>query len=146
MKTAEIGRVGIRQQCIRWGCSLLRSLLGSGFPGTRFGRTRSISTPSSPAANTGSRNMLYQSIAVIASQIETTEEELFDLQSRGWISTVEKNGIIFIPGRNEYKARFILHLRHKLRLTDEEIIRVLAAGAPPYPLKDIPGILRRSVP
>ena len=90
--------------------------------------------------------MPYQLIAIMASQIESTEEELLDLQRRGWISTVQKNGMVFILRRHEYKARFILHLRYKLRLTNEEISRVLEVQEPPYELKDVPGILRRGVP
>jgi len=90
--------------------------------------------------------MAYQSIANIARRIETTEAELMRMEGQGWISTVEKDGMIFLPGKHEYKARFILRLRHQWRLSDADITLVLDAQAPPYSLKDVPAILGREMP
>jgi len=90
--------------------------------------------------------MAYQSITTIASRIETTEAELIQLQKQGWISTVEKDGMVFLPGKHEYKARFILHLRHQWRLSDADIARVLDVQEPPYSLKDVAAILGRKMP
>ena len=84
-------------------------------------------------------------IAYVASRISTTENELRDFATRGWISTKEENGNVFVSGRHEYKARFILHLRHRLGLTNEEIARVLDVQEAPYSLKDVPAILGRKL-
>jgi len=84
-------------------------------------------------------------LAMVASRIATTEDELRDLASHQWIATTEERGAECISGRNEYKARFVLHLRHRLGLTDEEIERVLDIQEPPYCLKDVPAILGRKV-
>ena len=90
--------------------------------------------------------MSYQPIDVVASRIEATEAEMTQLVRRGWISTTEKNGIVFVAGKFEYKARFILRLRQQWSLTDEEIGRVLDVQEPPYSLKDVPRILGRKLP
>jgi hypothetical protein len=52
-----------------------------------------------------------------------------DFEQRRWISCVKKNGSVFLSSRDEYKAKFILHLRC-LRLTDEEIGKVMDAEEP----------------
>ena len=82
-------------------------------------------------------------LALIASRIATTEDELREMASHQWISTTEVQGAEFISGKNEYKAKFILHLRHKLGLTNKEIERVLHVQKPPYSLKDVPATLGR---
>jgi hypothetical protein len=87
----------------------------------------------------------YQSIETVARSLKASETDLLDLEQRTWIRSVAKNGIVFISGRDAYKARFILHLR-RLRLTDEEIGRVLEAKDPPYSLADVPKVLGRPVP
>lgn len=89
--------------------------------------------------------MRHQSISATAAALSATEAELNELHGQGWISTVEKNGIVFVSEQQGYKARFILHLRHKLSLTNDEIALVLDAEEPPYSLKDVPGILGREV-
>jgi hypothetical protein len=63
---------------------------------------------------------------------------------QGWISVADKDGNLFLTGREEYKAKFILHLRRKLNLNDVEIAKVLAAEKPPYSLADVPAIVGRS--
>jgi len=86
-----------------------------------------------------------QPIALVAARIETTQEELHELASRQWISTATVHGDEFISGKNEYKARFVLHLRHKLGLTNEEIEMVLDHQSPPFSLKEVGTILGREV-
>ena len=70
-----------------------------------------------------------------------TAEKLWEFQGFGWISIVEKNGIHFIRGHHEYKAKFILHLQKVLKLTPDQISAVLLAQAPAYSLKDVDRIL-----
>jgi|ERR1035437_3983392 hypothetical protein len=76
-----------------------------------------------------------------AKRLNVTAEKLWELQGFGWISIVEKNGMHFIPGHHEYKAKFILHLQNVLKLTPHQISTVLLADAPPYSLKDVSRIL-----
>ncbi len=87
----------------------------------------------------------YQSFSAVARNLKASESELLDLEQRSWIRRVTRNGSVFLSGRDAYKARFILHLR-RLRLTDDEIGRVLDAKDPPYSLEDVPNVLGRPVP
>jgi hypothetical protein len=77
----------------------------------------------------------------VAERLNVTAEKLWELQGLGWISIVEKNGIHFIRGHHEYKAKFILHLQNVLKLTPQQISIVLLAEEPPYSCKDIDRIL-----
>jgi hypothetical protein len=83
----------------------------------------------------------YRPLAATARNIQTDEETLLEFQRQGWIEVVDKNGGSFISGQDEYRSRFILHLRKKLRLTDREIGIVLANSKPPYSVKDVSSIL-----
>ena len=87
----------------------------------------------------------YQLLATVAHNLKVTENDLLDLEQRGWIRSVAKNGNVFLSGRDAFKARFIFHLR-RLRLTDDEIGRVLDTQDPPYSIAEIPQILGRPVP
>ncbi len=77
----------------------------------------------------------------VAERLNVTAEKLWEFQSLGWISIVEKNGVHFIRGHHEYKAKFILHLQNGLKLTPQQISTVLLAEEPPYSCKDIDRIL-----
>lgn len=83
-------------------------------------------------------------LSSVAKKIASSEEELLGLADREWITPVAKGRFVYISGRDEYKARFILHLRHRLNLSDEDIQRVLDVQSPPYSLKDVPAALRQS--
>ena len=76
----------------------------------------------------------------VAERLNVSPEKLWELQGFGWISIVEKNGMHFIRGHHEYKAKFILHLQNILKLTPQQISAVLA-DEPPYSLKDVGRIL-----
>ena len=76
-----------------------------------------------------------------AGRLNVTVEKLWELQGFGWISIVEKNGMHFLQGHHEYKAKFILHLQNVLKLTPQQISAVLLADNPPYSLKDVGRIL-----
>lgn len=77
----------------------------------------------------------------VAVRLNVTPEKLWELQGFGWISIVEKNGMHFIRGHQEYKAKFILHLEEVLKLNPQQISLVLLACEPPYSLKDVDRIL-----
>jgi len=80
----------------------------------------------------------------VAHRLKASEGDLMDFEQRRWISCVKRNGSIFLSSRDEYKAKFILHLQ-SLRLTDEEIGKVLDAEDPPYSLSRVPNIIGRPV-
>jgi hypothetical protein len=77
----------------------------------------------------------------VAVRLNVTPEKLWELQGFGWISIVEKNGLHFIPGHHQYKAKFILHLQNVLKLTPQQISAVLLVEEPPYSLRDVGRIL-----
>jgi DNA-binding transcriptional MerR regulator len=87
----------------------------------------------------------HQSLATVARNLKVSESDLLDLEQKGWICRVAKNGSSFLSGRDALKARFIFHLR-RLGLTNDEIRRVLDTQDPPYSLAEIPQILGRPVP
>jgi len=84
---------------------------------------------------------MYTRVDGAAERLNVTVEKLRDLESFGWISVVERNGVLYIPRRHEYKAKFILHLQQVRNLDPRQISRVLFAEEPPYSLKDIDRIL-----
>jgi len=86
----------------------------------------------------------YQPLSIVAHRLKVSEPDLMDFEQRRWISSVKKNGSVFLSSRDEYKAKFILHLRC-LRLTDEEIGKVMDSEEPPYSLARIPNIIGRPV-
>jgi len=77
-------------------------------------------------------------------RLNVSAEKLWELQGFGWISIIEKNGLLFIPEHHEYKAKFILRLQQVLRLTPPEISEVLLAEDLPYSLNDANRILAKS--
>jgi hypothetical protein len=88
----------------------------------------------------------HQSLSTVALNLKVSESDLLDLEEHSWISSVAKNGIVFLSGREAFKARFILHLR-RLDLTDSEITRVLEVQTPgSYSLAALPQILGRPIP
>jgi hypothetical protein len=85
----------------------------------------------------------YRRLTVAARNLQATEDTLIDFNRAGWIDVTVKDGCQFISGQDEYRARFILHLRQKLELTDKEIGIVLSNEKPPYSLDQVPSILAR---
>lgn len=88
----------------------------------------------------------YTQLDRVAQKLNVTVEKLRILQSFGWISIAEKNGIPFIRADHEYKAKFILHLQYVLKLAPQQISTVLLAQEPPYSLQDVPQILAGTPP
>jgi hypothetical protein len=83
----------------------------------------------------------YRALATAAQHIHASEEVLLEFGSAGWIDVVRKNGLLFISGQDEYRARFILHLRQKLMLDNKQILIVLTYQEPPYSLDQVPDLL-----
>lgn len=79
-----------------------------------------------------------------ARALNTTPETLCEFESLGWISTVAKNGNRYLAGREEYKARFILSLRQRLRLDKQQISEVLQEQAPPYSFEEAAHLLAQT--
>ena len=85
----------------------------------------------------------YRPLAVTAANARTDEKTLFEFNREGWIEVIFKDERAFISGQDEYRSRFILHLREKLKLTDEQIGIVLANAKPPYSVDNVAAILAR---
>jgi hypothetical protein len=88
----------------------------------------------------------YRSLETAARRAQTTEATLVEFGSAGWIEFISKEGRIYISSQEEYKCRFILHLRSKLGLSDKQIGTVLAKAKAPYSLEQVGEILRRYWP
>lgn len=85
--------------------------------------------------------MTYLPVSTAAKNVGADEQTLLEFQRAGWISVVEKDGCSFVNAREEYRCRFILHLRRKLKLSNKEIEIVLAHERSPYSLDQVPTIL-----
>jgi hypothetical protein len=88
----------------------------------------------------------YQQISWVATELKTDTATLLDFSRRGWINTVEKNGSVFIASSQRYRARYILYLRQKKSLSDDEIELLLSVQRPPYSAADVDRILREHRP
>jgi hypothetical protein len=85
----------------------------------------------------------YRSLETAAGNIGAPLATLVEFTQAGWIHVVLKNGSTFVSGQDEYLAKFILHMRQKLKLTNEEIGVVLDNQEAPYSLDGVPAILAR---
>jgi hypothetical protein len=88
----------------------------------------------------------YRTLATTARNAQTTEATLIEFGAAGWIEVVSKDGHTFISSQDEYRSRFILHLRKKLGLSDKQIGLVLADLKAPYSLEQVAEILGRVRP
>jgi len=84
----------------------------------------------------------FQPTSRAATGLLTDEATLLDFAGKGWIKIVEKNGAAFIAADQCYRARYILHLRQKKHLRDEQIEIVLSVQRPPYSSADVEQLLR----
>jgi hypothetical protein len=85
----------------------------------------------------------YRPLDVAAKNARTNEATLLEFGRTGWIEVVSKEGHPYVSAQDEYRSRFILHLRQKLRLTDQQIGTVLANAKAPYAVDQVPEILAR---
>lgn len=88
----------------------------------------------------------YQPMSQAAAALLTKVETLVDFDRKGWITTVEKNGAVFLAADQRYRAKFILHLRDKKHLSDDQIELVLSVQRPPYSAAQVDEILRQHAP
>jgi hypothetical protein len=84
----------------------------------------------------------YIQVEDAARTLGTPTEELRQFEQLGWITTVEKDGVSYLRGHQEYRARFILDLRRRRRLRAEQIDKVLAAQKPPFNMTDVDRTLK----
>lgn len=87
--------------------------------------------------------MPQQALSIAARALKIEETTLLEFGRKSWIKTTEKGGLTYIDGHGRYKARYILHLRNRLHLTDEQIGAVLSVQEPPYSVEEVDGILAR---
>ena len=88
----------------------------------------------------------YRQISWAATGLLTDVATLLDFDRRGWITAVEKEGALFLSAAERYRARYILHLRRKKCLSDEQIELVLSVQQPPYSTAEVDEILREHAP
>ena len=88
----------------------------------------------------------YRSLETAARHLQATEATLLEFGGAGWIEVIHQEGYIYISGHDEYKCRFILHLRQKLGLSNKQIGIVLAKAKAPYSPEQVVDILGRHRP
>ena len=88
----------------------------------------------------------FQQLSLAATGLKTEVATLQDFARRGWVKTVEKNGSVFIAADQRYRAKFILSLRSKKHLSDQQIDLVLSVQRPPYSMAEVDEILRENAP
>jgi hypothetical protein len=83
----------------------------------------------------------YRSLETAARQVHATEDTLIEFGRAGWIEFVSREGHIYLSSQDEYKCRFILHLRLKLGPSDKEIGIVLTKAKAPYSTQQVAEVL-----
>lgn len=68
---------------------------------------------------------------------------LEEFSSRGWIAFSEHCGVVYLRGHQEYRAKFILHLRDRLHLSPAQISKVLRHQTAPYSTATVAEVLAR---
>lgn len=86
---------------------------------------------------------VYFPIAVVARRLAVADPAIQEMLELGWLRAEKKNGISFLDGHQEYRARFILALRAKKALDNSQISFVLAEQEPPYSFQQVDAILAR---
>ena len=85
----------------------------------------------------------YMPVGVVARRLEISEAAFQEMLDLGWLKVEKKNGFSFLDGHQEYRARFILALREKKTLSNEQISFILAEQEPPYSFEEVDSILAR---
>ena len=84
----------------------------------------------------------YRTISWVAADLLTDVATLLDFGRKGWIKTLDRNGSVFVAANQRYRAKYILYLRQKKYLSDEQIEVVLSVQKPPYSAAAVDLILR----
>ena len=87
-----------------------------------------------------------QQISLAAAGLSVNVETLLEFGRKGWIKTVEKNGRVYLPADQRYRAKYILHLRDQKHLSDDQVELVLSVQRPPYSAAQVDEILREHAP
>ena len=82
-------------------------------------------------------------MARVSEKLNVSLEGLWQFEALGWISIVERDGTLFIPAHQEYKAVLILRLQRFVTLNPSEISEILRAEKPPYSFQDVDRILAK---
>ena len=85
----------------------------------------------------------YLSVGAVARRLGLSEAAVQEMLDLGWLKAETKDGARFLNGHQEYRGRFILALRAKKALSNEEISVVLAEQEPPYDFQRVDAILNR---
>lgn len=85
----------------------------------------------------------HQPLAAVARALQTDETTLREFGRNLWIQVIERKSVAYVDDHQQYKARYILHLRNGRKLTDEQISFILSEQRPPYSAKDVDGLLAR---
>ena len=86
---------------------------------------------------------MFQTVETVAQKTGISEDSIDEYVSRGWIATVTREGTTFLPAHQQYRLRFVHHLRTKMGLNDREVTTVLRFDNPPYSLANVPAILAK---
>ena len=84
---------------------------------------------------------MFQNVVGVAQKTGISEDVIHAYVSRGWLATVTKQGTTFLPVHQQYRLKFVHHLRIKMGLIDHEVTTVLRFDSPPYSLANVPLIL-----
>jgi hypothetical protein len=85
----------------------------------------------------------YLSLVEVARRLGLSETVVQEMLNQGWLTAKKRNGISFLDGHQEYRARFILALRAEKTLNDQQISFVLAEQEPPFSFQQVDSILAR---
>ncbi|MCW5983330.1 MAG: hypothetical protein KIT09_34885 [Bryobacteraceae bacterium] len=83
----------------------------------------------------------HQPLSVVARTLQTDESTLLEFSRNSWIHIVERQSQLYLDAHQQYKARYILHLRNGRKLTDHQIGVVLGRQKPPYSAQQVDEIL-----
>ena len=86
---------------------------------------------------------MFQSVEIVARKTGISEDSIDEYVSHGWIEIVTRQGTTFLPAHQQYRLKFVHHLRTKMSLSEREVTTVLRFDSPPYSLANIPSILAK---
>jgi DNA-binding transcriptional MerR regulator len=84
---------------------------------------------------------MFQNVTTVARKTGISEETILNYVKHGWLSAVTKENIVFLSFHQEYRLRFIQHLRLTMGLDDIQVSTVLRFETAPYSLARVPALL-----